>query len=90
MHLHGAISHKLEAVAIATMIIKRKTGAFDPSTFRDSYQDALRELIEAKLKGRTVASKPVTAQPAVVDLMVALQRSLARPCLFGRYRPVAG
>jgi DNA end-binding protein Ku len=37
-----------EAVAIAAMIIKRKTGTFDPSTFRDRYQDVLRELIEGK------------------------------------------
>jgi DNA end-binding protein Ku len=36
------------------MIIKRKTGEFDPSTFRDRYQEALRELIEAKLKGRAI------------------------------------
>ena len=39
-----------EAVAIAGMIIERKTGSFDPSTFRDRYQKALKELIEAKLK----------------------------------------
>src|ERR1051325_1605981 len=39
-----------EAVAIATIIMKRKLGAFDPSTFRDRYQDALRELMEANVR----------------------------------------
>ncbi|MBV9827824.1 MAG: hypothetical protein JO001_19500 [Alphaproteobacteria bacterium] len=34
-----------EAVAIAEMIIRRRTGGFDPTTFRDRYQDALRALI---------------------------------------------
>src|SRR5881394_1028840 len=46
-HLDGELEP--EAVAIADMIIKRKAGSFDPSTFRDRYQDALRELIEAKI-----------------------------------------
>jgi hypothetical protein len=35
-------------VAIAETIIKRRSGRFDPATFRDRYQEALRELIEAK------------------------------------------
>ena len=65
-----------EAVAIAAMIIKRKAGTFDPSTFRDRYQEALRELIEAKLKGRTIAAKPAASQTPVVDLMAALKRGL--------------
>jgi DNA end-binding protein Ku len=67
-----------EAVAIATMIIKRKTGQFDPTVFRDRYQDALRELLEAKLKGRTLATKPAAVQPPVADVMAALKRSLAQ------------
>jgi DNA end-binding protein Ku len=67
-----------EAVAIAVMIIKRKTGAFDPATFRDRYQDALRELIEAKMKGLPIAAPAVAAPSPVVDLMTALKRSLAQ------------
>ena len=67
-----------EAVAIAAMIIKRKTGTFDPATFRDRYQDALRELIEAKVNGLPIAASAVVAPPPVVDLMTALKRSLAQ------------
>src|SRR5947209_1680095 len=40
-----------EMVAIARAIIAQRTDKFDPSTFRDRYQEALRELIEAKMKG---------------------------------------
>ena len=67
-----------EAVAIATMIIKRKAGTFEPSTFRDRYQEALRELIEAKIKGLPIEAPAVTAPAPVFDLMAALKRSLAQ------------
>src|SRR3954452_7750731 len=39
-----------EASAIAETIVKRRAGRFDPATFRDRYQDARRELIEAKMQ----------------------------------------
>ena len=35
-----------EMVAIAKAIIAQRTGSFDPSAYRDRYQEALRELIE--------------------------------------------
>jgi DNA end-binding protein Ku len=67
-----------EAVAIAGMIIKRKTGSFDPSIFRDRYQQALKELIEAKLKGLPVKARPEVRPAPVFDLMAALKQSLAK------------
>ena len=67
-----------EAVAIATMIIKRKPGTFDPATFRDRYQEALRELIEAKMKGLPIKARPIAAPAPVFDLMTALKRSLTQ------------
>ena len=62
---------------IAQTIIKRRSGHFDPSLFRDRYQEALRELIEAKMKGLPIRPKQIAAPP-VLDLMAALKRSLAR------------
>ncbi len=44
--------------------------------FRDRYQDALREMIEARLKGRTVVAKPAAPRAPVVDLTTALKQ----PC----------
>jgi DNA end-binding protein Ku len=46
-----------EMVAIAGAIVRQRTGDFDPSTFRDRYQEALRELIEAKMKGVAIRPK---------------------------------
>jgi DNA end-binding protein Ku len=65
-----------EMSAIARAIIEQRTGKFDPSRFRDRYQDALRELIEAKVKGLPVKPREVSTPAPVIDLMAALKRSL--------------
>jgi DNA end-binding protein Ku len=67
-----------DMVAIAETIIDRRAGAFDPETFRDRYQDALRELVEAKTKGLTRPVREVEEPPKVINLMEALKRSLAQ------------
>ena len=67
-----------EMGAIAKAIIAQRAGSFDPTTYRDRDQEALRELIEAKLKGLTVKAREIAAPPLVIDLMAALKRSLAR------------
>jgi DNA end-binding protein Ku len=66
-----------DMVAIAETIIKRRSGRFDPASFRDRYQEALRELIQAKMKGLPIKPKQIAAPP-VLDLMAALKRSLAQ------------
>src|ERR1700756_3026433 len=67
-----------EMVAIAGAIIRRRTGQFDPSAYRDRYQAALQQLIGAKTKGLTIKPRSVSTPPPVVDLMDALKRSLAQ------------
>jgi DNA end-binding protein Ku len=66
-----------EMLAIARTIIERRTGKFDPSKFRDRYQEALRELIEAKMKGLPIKPQAIPTPAPVVDLMAGLKRSLA-------------
>jgi DNA end-binding protein Ku len=66
----------LDAVAIARMIIERRAGQFDPLAFRDRYQEALRGLIEAKMRGAPVKTMPTAPPNPVADLMAALKRSL--------------
>ena len=66
-------------IDIAARIIEQKAGDFDPSGFKDHYEDALRDLIKAKQKahGKTVAvDEPQEAE--VIDLMEALRRSLGQ------------
>ena len=65
-------------VAIATTIIQRRSGVFDPATFRDRYQEALQELAEAKLKGRSLPARAAPTPPPVVNLMEALKRSIVQ------------
>jgi DNA end-binding protein Ku len=67
-----------ELLELATSLIDRKTGAFDASEYRDHYVDAIRQLIEAKRRGKTVKAEP-DERPSggnVVDLMAALKRSV--------------
>jgi hypothetical protein len=45
---------------------------------RDRYQEALQQLIEAKMKGRTIKAPIAPAPSPVIDLMAALERSLAQ------------
>jgi DNA end-binding protein Ku len=68
---------------MASMLIERKTGKFDPSEFHNRYVDALHKLIEEKQrkKGEKVIQDPDADEAPsrgsnVVDLMAALKRSL--------------
>jgi len=72
----GAIDAEMSAIARA--IIGQRIGKFDPSRFRDHYQEALRELIEAKTKGLPIEPREAPAPAPVIDLMAALKRSLAQ------------
>ena len=68
-----------ELVALAATIIERKAGAFEPANFHDRYQDALRELVQSKVKGEVaVTAEAIAEPPKVINLMDALKRSLAR------------
>jgi DNA end-binding protein Ku len=67
-----------EMLAIAGTIVERRTGKFDPLKLQDRYQEALRELIEAKMKGLPIKPQAVQTPAPVVDLMAALKRSLAQ------------
>jgi DNA end-binding protein Ku len=62
---------------IAEKIIEQQQADFDPTEFKDRYEDALRELIARKKKGEPVVSAaPEQKEEKVVDLMDALRRSL--------------
>jgi DNA end-binding protein Ku len=68
-----------QMVAIAEKIIEQQEGPFDPSQFKDRYEDALRALIKQKEKGGK--SKVTVEEPEntnVVDLMEALRKSLGQ------------
>ena len=67
-----------QMVELAETIMSKLDGDWNPDEFRDRYQDALRELIEEKRRGKPVKKKaPQVEEPSnVVDLMSLLKRSL--------------
>jgi DNA end-binding protein Ku len=72
-----AVKADKDMVEIATRIIGQKEADFDPSGFKDRYDDALRELIKAKQKGgKSVVEAPEPDDTNVIDLMAALRESL--------------
>jgi DNA end-binding protein Ku len=75
--------HKPDAdlLDMASMLIERKAGEFDPKEFHNRYVDALHRLIEKKqkAKGEKIIEEPEEAAPKgsnVIDLMAALKKSL--------------
>ncbi len=66
-----------ELVGLAEELIKRKASKFDPKAFKDKYEDALRELIDAKIEDRAPeAIEEPQLGAKVIDLMEALKRSV--------------
>ena len=67
-----------EMIDLATHIIDRKKGKFDPSTLEDRYENALLDLIKAKKTGRKAQVARAAPKPSnVVNLFDALKKSLA-------------
>jgi DNA end-binding protein Ku len=66
-----------DQLTLAKELIKRKTAKFAPEKFKDEYESALRELVEAKVKHAPVPQD--TAEPKrakVINLMDALRKSV--------------
>jgi len=65
-------------VDIALKIIEQQSGNFDPSKFVDHYEEALKGLIQEKLKGHKPKAIDAPKDTNVVDLMEALRQSLQK------------
>jgi DNA end-binding protein Ku len=67
-----------EMVRLATQLIERQTGKYDPSDVEDRYEARLRDVIDAKLKGEGIETPQdeESDRSNVIDLMSALRKSL--------------
>jgi DNA end-binding protein Ku len=65
-----------QELTMASQLIEQFRGEFDPSEYRDTYRDALCEIIEAKRKGEPVHAEAAVEPEAPTDLMSALRASL--------------
>ena len=75
----GDIAVDERETAMASQLIAALEADFEPDRYRDSYREALLELIERKASGDTTATvvAPSPTSDTVVDLMAALEASVA-------------
>lgn len=74
-----ALKPDKEMVDLAVELIERKSGKFAPEQFKNHYTQALRELINKKMKGQKVVAPHEEVAPGgakVIDLMAALRKSI--------------
>ena len=64
-----------EMLELAGHIIATKKGHFDPQEFEDRYEDALAELVKAKIEGRKIRKLRPLKETKPSDLLDALRRS---------------
>ncbi len=69
-----------DMVQLATQLIDRQTGRYDPADVEDRYETRLRALIDAKLAGKGLEPEAEDEGEGsnVIDLMAALRKSLGQ------------
>lgn len=75
-----------EMLELAQHILKTKAGTFQPDSFDDRYEEALAELVKAKIDGRKVVplKRPEPTKPN--DLLEALRLSAGKKAQAGKTR----
>ncbi len=68
-----------EQITLFNQLIESKVGQFDPSRFSDRYEEALVEVIKAKISGEEPAVVQEKEAEKVTDFMEALRMSLETP-----------
>jgi DNA end-binding protein Ku len=69
---------KPEELKLARQVLDSFESDRDLGSYHDDYEDALRQMIDAKVQGKEIIAPEVPAPPKVVNLMDALRRSLAQ------------
>jgi DNA end-binding protein Ku len=84
-----------DSLELAMELIKRKAAKFDPGKFKDGYEAAVKELVEAKIRHAPVPKDEVAAprRGQVINLMDALRKSVgggeAAAAASGKKKPAA-
>jgi DNA end-binding protein Ku len=74
-------------LTVAKTLVESLTVDWDPDRYENTYRSRIEELIEAKRKGKAVVAKTEKPKTNVVDLMSALEASVARTAKGGDARP---
>ena len=65
-------------LSLAKSLIEALTAPFEPQKYKDNYRFQLEQIIEAKQKGKRFVITPAATLAPVIDIMEALQKSLAQ------------
>jgi DNA end-binding protein Ku len=72
----GKVKVDARELEMATQLIDRFSGSWEPDKYEDTYQARLLEIVEAKRKGKKIHVEPVVEAEQPDDLMAALRASL--------------
>jgi DNA end-binding protein Ku len=64
-------------IKMAEMLIESMEGSWDPSRYRDTHREKVEALIEQKSKGKKIVTHAAAPANKVIDLMEALNASIA-------------
>jgi DNA end-binding protein Ku len=78
-----------EMLDLAKHIINTKKGSFDAKAFDDRYEEAVAELVKAKIEGRALPKKKALAPTKSSDLLQALRESAGKRSPREPKRPAA-
>jgi DNA end-binding protein Ku len=67
---------KPQEIKLAEQLIETLSEDFKPQQYHDTFQDQLRELVQAKQNGKTLTEKSAPSKTKVIDMMDALKKSL--------------
>jgi DNA end-binding protein Ku len=67
-----------DELKMAKLLINSMDTPFDPTQYRDEYQEKLRELIENKISGQEIVTPEPESTGKVIDLMDALKASVEK------------
>ena len=62
---------------LATRLVESLAAPFEPAKYKDTYREKLQQVIDAKLAGEQPVEAPAPRTAPVIDIMQALERSLA-------------
>jgi DNA end-binding protein Ku len=73
----GKIEVADDQLQLAKELIRRKTAKFDPGKFHDTYAEAVKRMIEARVSGESMPESEPEPTTNVISFMDALKRSVA-------------
>jgi DNA end-binding protein Ku len=79
-----------DQLSLAKELIKRKAAKFAPEKFKDQYEAALREMVEAKVQHAPIPrEQPAPKSAKVINLMDALRKSVEADTTASKKKPPA-